>query len=91
MSDETITLGAAEMNASRLEALASWSRRVRIAGTLRVQVFAGDAWRNVIPIESDQEAAIMATLTQIAELLPAVRWRIARPNKTGHTLVGDEA
>ena len=75
----------------QLEALASWSRRPRIAGTLRVQVFAGGRFRNVFQIDPEQEVDVMATLTQIAEMVPAARWRIAHPNKPGQTTVGDEA
>ena len=70
-------LSGNECSLSQLEALASWRRRERENGALRVQVFAAPAWRTVMAIQPAAEADMLIALKHITALLPAVRWRIA--------------
>jgi hypothetical protein len=69
------------ISASRLEALAAWNRRGRDLDTLRLQVFASGAWRNVLVIDPEQSTDYVDALEQIAELLPQVRWRLIGPGQ----------
>lgn len=69
-------LPRSECSFRQLEALASWRRRDRDNGALRVQVFAR-GWRTVQTLQPGEDIAMLITLKHITALLPAVRWRIA--------------